>query len=162
MSNLLQILLRKEEYKGQSLQEIHDELINYTLFEFFPGTFDYFSEWHPNNKSYYGADDKDSIRAFVHNWRRKVIEKENKAELAVRQEMNLFGCDYITDLPDINNVLIWDLYQALGALTNHFSYSDSKLYYGEDYGWCTFLPEAIKNDAEKHPEKFVLIECFYH
>lgn len=165
MSTMLHILLRKQEYENQTLKEIHDELINYTLFEWFEGTFDHFSLWHPNNRSYYGADNKDELRKFVQKWHYDTIANANEAEKRIRDMKEQYGCNYITELPalyDSSNVLIYDLYEALATLTNHFSYSNSELYYGEDYGWCTMLPDDVKKEAEEQPENFILIECFYH
>lgn len=70
---LLLYILRKNDSE-ETLQEMHDELINDTLFNDFPEQFNYFSLWDESNQSVLGTQDPERIVNIVKEWNSTVCD----------------------------------------------------------------------------------------
>ena len=173
MSYELNVLVKKEDYEEKTLKEIHDELINFKLFDQFKGTFDYFSLWDSdNNKSFFGKDKPDELKTIICNWNKDIIAKLNKAEKNIHERMQKNGDKYISEYilkidsskDDWQYTMcnFFDFKDAFLALTNEFSFGQNWIYFSEDWGWNTYLPGEIEKDAVEHPENYILVQCFYH
>ena len=163
MADTLNILLKADEYKNMSLKEIHDRLIYFTLIEDFKD-FDFFSSWREGNESYFGKDDPERIKEDVLKWNERIDNRVKTIEKEIAVEMRNQGVNSMADFKVCGEVpnLLYELRQALCAMTNQFTYEQSYLFRDDYDGWCTYLPKNVKKDAILHPEDYVMIRCFYH
>ena len=164
MAESLFIMLRSDEYEGTSLKAIHDQMTDYTLYEDFRGSFDYFSLWREDNESYFGKNDPERLQEDVQEWNKRIDKSLYSLEQEIRTEMKKQGVKSLTEYKpqDNNRHLLWKFRQALCSMTDHFTYGQNYLYRSDDYGWCTRLPDDVIEDAMTHPEDYIMIQCFYH
>lgn len=162
MAEVLYVLLRKEEHEGETLQEIHSDLINYDLFDNFSGVFDYFSYWIDSNTSFWGEKDPKRMQDVVGRWNPTMRQLEEEAEKEIKQMKEQQGVEFISQLEDTKDFVLWRFRQALCALNGHFTYGQNYLFYDEEHRWETYLPEEVEKEAIENPERFLIIEAFYH
>lgn len=162
MSETLNILLRADEYKGKTLKEVHDTMINSLLFEDFSNVFDFFSFWEEGNESFAGSERPEELRVVVKNWNSSISAEVNAAEKALKEVMKKEEAEHMSDLESSGDMILWNLRQALCARTDLFTYGQNYLYRDDDSGWHTWLPKEVVVNVKEHPEEYILIQVFYH
>lgn len=156
MASLLYILRKNDS--EETLQKMHDELINYTLFNDFPEQFNYFSLWDESNQSVLGTQDSERIVNIVKEWNSTVCEIPSYCKTILQE----IACGKkLTELEETGGFLM-KLQEAFSARVNIFTFGQQRLYYDEQNGWLTYLTRDIEKEIFDHPEKYALIQCFYH
>lgn len=160
MAETLQVLLRKENHEDVPMRDVFDGLINYDLFEAFPGVFEYFSLDLDEDDFFDGAADPDRMRDFAASFNRSIDQGLDDAFDQVRRHMEEHGLKKLSETD--SELVLWKLCKTLCPRTGGFVYGNSLLYEDKYSSWNTYLLKEDVEEVAEHPENFFVITCYYH
>lgn len=159
--NLKVLLPVDDRYDGDTLEEIHDDLINEGRLEYdLPTNFSHFSFWNmmPENDSFFGKDHPEKLIQIAEKW-------NEKSEKYLRQQIDAIAnkstdeiLSYFAEDP-FNG---FHLKEALDVYHDHFCFGEDQLVYNKEGEYFIRIPEDVLKDVKEHPEDYAIVDVIYH
>ena len=152
--------------EGRTIESIHRELIDTTLYNEYPGEFEYFSYYQEEDGSFVGRDAPEGIKKEATAWNSRIDEQFKKAFDDLSQQADFSSGEAFLGSIAKGTCTYWSLHHFISAMNqemDHFQFGQHYLVYDEaENEFSVRMPEEMVHDAIVNPEDYAVIEVYYH